>query len=133
MTRMIANARQLLDQGGDSRQSPQVGFVTVTRRPSQKFLGDRFRLLGGEFGFAAGRALAGQGSVSHAFRGGLPAIGHLPRHFQAARHFGRRTLFLKQLAGLFAPLFHLGMIPRLRHAQTIKTALTNVTLLCESQ
>lgn len=133
MTGMVADTCQLLDQRGDSRQCPQVGFVAVSRRSGQKRLGDVLGLFGGEFGFAAGRSLAGQGGVAPALPGGLPAIGHLSRHLQTPRHFWRRRLLLEQLAGSLAPLLHLGMISSLRHAKSIETAFANVTLLCESQ
>jgi len=124
---MIANTRKIFDERCHARQSPQSRPVSLGRRTGHQRLGDLLSLLGCEFGFAARRPLADQGSLPALLPRILPTISHLPRYHKTARHLRCGETFVEEGGSFFPAFFHLGMISCLRHAQTIDRRLLDVT------
>ena len=129
---MILNPRQIFDQTGDARQSPERGFIAMRGGTFHKGIGNLLRLLHGQFGFRPCWSFAGQGRAAALLPGILPTVSHLPGNPQTAANLWRRITFLKESGRPSAALFQLGMVSRLGHAQTIASPSLRVTLLCES-
>jgi hypothetical protein len=133
MTWMILNPRQILDQIGHAWQRPEGGFIAMSDGPFYEGIGNLLSLLHRKFGFGPRRPFASQGRASALLPSIFPTVGHLPGYTQTACNLWRKTTFLKEPRRFSAALLHLGMISRLRHAQTITHSLIFVTLLCDSQ
>lgn len=127
VTGMITDSRQILDQSGHPRQSPEISLIAVGGRARQQPLGDFIHLGCGQFGFGTGWPFAGQGRRSALFPKVPPFVRNLSGHTQPAGDFGRRTIFLKEPDGLLAALFHPNMIACFRHARTINNPNAVVT------
>jgi len=130
---MIAHPRQILDEQGNPRQRPQIGFVAVSQRAGQQRFGHLLGLPGRQFRFRPGGSLAGQGRLTPSRPRLFPAISHLTGDAQAAGDLGRGMFGGEEFGGLVAAFFHFGVISRLAHASYYNQSLANVTLICESQ
>lgn len=107
MSRMIINPGQLFDQQRDARQRPESGLVTLRHGTCQQGFDGLLRLLGGQFGFGAGRPFARQSCPPAFLPSRLPAVSHLPSKDQTACHIRCGTILGKQFARLQAAFFQL--------------------------
>jgi len=130
---MISNPRQVSDERRHARQSPEVGFVTMSGGSREQRLGDLMGLRRRQLGFAARRSFACQRRSAALCPRVLPSVSDLSGYPQPTGYF-RGGMFLgEQFARLLAALLHIGMVSCLRHATTILSHSIHVTLLCESQ
>lgn len=96
MARVVANARQSLDESRHARQRPQLGGMTEGQRTLEQGLLDPVHLIAVQ-PRPASRATGRPQSLSTVrFPGARPAQGRRPTHAQAARDRGLRLPVLEQ-------------------------------------
>jgi hypothetical protein len=133
MTRVVAHARQLLDQLRNPRERPHVGAVTVRERTTQQLLLDLGKLLGRDARHSSGAASAFETFASVLTPRVMPTHHALPADAQHAGDLGLALAALEHLCGAQPTLAHsIEVTSLLRHARSIAKTNENVTLLCES-
>jgi hypothetical protein len=96
MARVVANARQSLDQSRDARKRPQLGGMTEGPRTLEQGLLDAVDLIAVEPRLASRATGRPQTLPTLRFPGTGPAQGRRPTHAQAARDRGLRLPVLEQ-------------------------------------
>ena len=116
MPGVIADAGQILDQRGHSRQCPQLSSVSLGERALDERMGDLLDLAGRKPGFWTCGSLAGQSSFATGLPSLMPALGHLPGYAQTSNHLRHGNILFKQSSRSQPAFFHQSMIPFHRNA-----------------
>jgi len=101
---MVPHAGVLLDDGGHTRQRPQIGAEAVGARPLEKPALDLRELLGMELGPATGSTGGAQRRQATLLPGPVPATDALAAGVERARHKGQLLAAAEELRSFEAAL-----------------------------
>ena len=116
MAGVVTHARDLVDQGADSRQRPKFGFVTLGLWSAEQGFHHSLASRGIHPRLATGLAFTGKRRFASRLPRLFPAVTHLTGDAQPPRHLGAGIALFKQTRRPKPTLLHLGVISLLAHA-----------------